>query len=314
MQAYGTILSAVLPIFFAVGTGAVLRWKKILSLEADHSLMQMGIYVLYPCLMIDSLLGNPALDHLQNLLIAPLVGLATVALGYLIGYLIISRTEMKTSEKRAFSFTLGMYNYGYLPIPLTMLLFNRETLGVLLVHNLGVEIAMWGVGVVILTGAFNRDALKKCLNPPIIALVLTIIVNALGLAPHTPQFAITTFHILGQCAIPLALIQIGAVAVDFMSEFRGKGNKRIITLACSLRLLLLPLIFLSIAKWLPCSKELKQVIILEAAMPSAVFPIIMTKHYGADVPTALRVVLGTSFVSLLTIPLWIHWGLQWVFS
>lgn len=313
METYWTLLSAVLPIFLVITFGAVLRWKKILTLEADHSLMQTGIYVLFPCFMVDSLLGNPALAHLSNLLLAPVVGLGTVVLGYLIGYLVISRTKMKPSEKRAFSFSLGMYNYGYLPIPLAILLFDRETLGVLFVHNLGVEVAMWGVGVVILTGAFNKEGLKKCFNPPILTLITVIFVNALGLAPKVPSFVITTAHILGQCAVPLALLLIGAVMVDFASEFRGKGNGRIITLACFLRLLLLPLIFLTIAKGLPCSKELKQVIILEAAMPSAVFPILMTKHYGSDVPTALRVVLGTSLLSLLTIPLWIQWGMRFVF-
>jgi malate permease and related proteins len=314
MQTYWTLLSAVLPIFLVVAAGAILRWKKILTLEADHSLMQSGIYILFPCFMIDSLLGNPALDHLNNLFIAPIVGLGTVAIGYLIGHLAIGRTRMVTSEKRAFSFTLGMYNYGYLPIPLTILLFNRETLGVLFLHNLGVEIAMWGLGVVILTGGFNKEGLRKCFNPPVLTLLAVITINALGLAPKVPQFVITTAHMLGQCAVPLALLLIGAVIVDFIPEFRGKGNGRIMALACVLRLLVLPIIFLAIAKWMPCSKELKQVIILEAAMPSAVFPILMTKHYGADVPTALRVVLSTSLVSLLTIPLWIHWGSQFVFK
>jgi hypothetical protein len=54
------------------------------------------------------------------------------------------------------------------------------------------------------------------------------------------------------------------------------------------------------------------VIVLEAAMPAAVFPIVMARHYGGDAATALRVVFSTSLVSLLTIPLWIRFGLKFV--
>jgi malate permease and related proteins len=54
------------------------------------------------------------------------------------------------------------------------------------------------------------------------------------------------------------------------------------------------------------------VLVLEAAMASAVFPIAMAKHYGGDPATALRVVLSTSLVGFMTIPLWIRFGLSFV--
>jgi predicted permease len=77
---------------------------------------------------------------------------------------------------------------------------------------------------------------------------------------------------------------------------------------CLVRLVLLPLGFLVLARYLPCSVELKRVIILQAAMPAAVFPIVMAKHYGGDTATALRVVISTSALSLITTPIWIRLG------
>ena len=53
-------------------------------------------------------------------------------------------------------------------------------------------------------------------------------------------------------------------------------------------------------------------LILQAAMPSAIFPIVVTKVHHGDVPTALQVVLGTSLVGLITIPLWLGFGLWWI--
>jgi hypothetical protein len=69
-------------------------------------------------------------------------------------------------------------------------------------------------------------------------------------------------------------------------------------------------LFLLLARYLPASVELKRVIVLEAAMPAAVFPIVMSRHYGGDPLTALRVVIGTSLVGMVTIPLWIRFGMK----
>ena len=79
-----------------------------------------------------------------------------------------------------------------------------------------------------------------------------------------------------------------------------------------LRLGVFPFVFLALAYWLPCSIELKRVLVLEAAMPAAVFPIVMARHYGGDVTTALRVVIGTSLAGLATIPFWISTALGWM--
>ena len=75
---------------------------------------------------------------------------------------------------------------------------------------------------------------------------------------------------------------------------------------------ILPVLFLTMARFGPFSIELKRVILLQAAMPSAVFPIIMARHYGGDTSTALRVVIATSVVSLVTIPLWIRSGMTFL--
>lgn len=74
----------------------------------------------------------------------------------------------------------------------------------------------------------------------------------------------------------------------------------------------LPIGFLLVAKYLPASGELKRVIVLGAAMPAAVFPIVMARHYSGDPATAMRVVIGTSVVGLVTIPLWIRLGMSYV--
>jgi len=315
MNEFQTVLSAVIPIFAIAGVGLLIRKLNWLTEEADHSLLRVNINVLMPCLILDSALGNPALSRISNLLLAPAVGFGTLALGIVVALAFARFSGLSNEcERRTFGVSVGMYNYGYVPIPLSVLLFDKQTTGVLFLHNVGVETGLWTLCVMVLTGGSLQRDWRRVINGPLIAIVLAVVVNGLGIQHHAPQVVLTALHWLGQCSIPMALILIGAIMADHMSEFHSASGWRVIGMAVLLRLGLLPILFLIIARYLPCSVELKRVIVLQASMPAAVFPIIMAKHYGGDPPTALRVVIGTSVVSLVTIPLWLRVGLDWVGS
>jgi predicted permease len=75
-------------------------------------------------------------------------------------------------------------------------------------------------------------------------------------------------------------------------------------------MLLFPIILLSFAYLLPLSVELKQVVMVQAAMPCAVFPIVLARHFNGSPEVALKVVLSTTLLSLVTIPLWLTYGMS----
>jgi predicted permease len=306
-----TLLSAVVPVFCLALVGLAIRKCNWLTAEADQSLLRVNINLLLPCLILDSTLGNPALGRAGNLLLAPLVGFGTIALGLGVAFA-LRRLAGPLDERtgRTFAFSTGMYNYGYVPIPLTILLFNSDTLGVLFLHNVGVECALWTVGVMVLTGHGIGRNWRQIINAPLIAIVAALALNFAGVAPHIPAVIRSVLHLLADCAIPMALILIGATVADHLHDFHSAHGWRVIGVAALLRLGVLPALFLLLAKWLPVSVELKRVIVIEAAMGSAVLPIVLSKHYGGDTATALRVVVGTSALSFLTIPLWIRFGMK----
>lgn len=315
MNAPGTILEALLPVFMLMLAGFVLRRVRWLTEEADQSLLKICVNVLLPCLIFESVLGNPALHRPENLLWPPLVGIALVlvSIGIAAGVARLVRIE-GPAERRTFALTTGLQNYGYVPLPLCILLFDPGTVGVLLVHNVGVELVLWTVGVAVLSGRGFRGGWRKVINAPLIALALALLLNAgaslfqITVAPHVGTVPMTAIHWLGQCAIPLALLLIGATVADHFSEIRGGHALRVVTAAIIVRLAIMPILFVAAARWLPCSIELKRVLIVEGAMAAAVLPIALSKHYGGDPRTALQVVLSTSCAGLVTIPLWIQFG------
>lgn len=312
MGEYTVVLGAVLPIFIIVVVGGVIRRANWLTTEADQSLMKLVVNLLLPALILDALLGNQALEDASNVLLAPLVGFGTIALGLGLAYFVAPLFGLKERvRRRTFAFTTGIYNYGYIPIPLAVLLFDRETLGVLFLHNVGVEIAVWTIGLALLRGGFQGNW-KEIINAPIIAVFTGIFIHYTGLYTYFPEFALTSIHLLGASGIPLALLLIGATMADNLGEFDPTKGAPTVIGSCLMKIGAIAAIFVFLAVILPVSQEMKRVIILQAAMPAATFPIILAKHFGGHVATALRVVFWTSIVSLITIPLWIRFGLRWI--
>ena len=310
---YLQLLAAVAPVFVMIGAGWGFRRLGGLTAEADRSLLRLVVNLLFPCLILDTVLGNRALGEMGNLLLAPAVGFGTVALGYGLSYLAAPLFGVRDARaRRTFAFTTGLYNYGYLALPMVQSLFGAPTSGVLFIHNIGVEICLWTLGVMLIRGAGPRSSWRQVLNAPVVTILLAVALHFLGGREWLPGFLLTAVKGLGAAGLPLALLLTGATFADEARGVRLAGHFADSLGACLLRLGLLPIAFLLLARWLPCPDELRRVIIVQAAMPCGMIPVILAKHYGGDPALALRIVLVTTVAALLTIPLWIQIGLRWV--
>ena len=119
-------------------------------------------------------------------------------------------------------------------------------------------------------------------------------------------------HALAVCAVPLGLIMTGASIQPHLDDPRQLVNTRVTLTAWFLRLGVLPWLFLLAARYLPCPVELKRVLVVQAAMPSAVVSIIVARVYGGQPLVAVQIILGTTALALFTIPFWIRFGLAFV--
>lgn len=313
MPSYWQLLLLVLPVFVLIGLGAAMRRARWLGPEADASLLKLVVNFLYPCLIFENVLGNAALRQPGNLLGAPLVGFATIASGIYLAYYAGKALGLaKGDGLRTFAFSTGIYNYGYIPLPLVIALWGNESAGVLLVHNVGCEAAIWTVGILVLAGLSLRAGWRKLVNAPMVALLAAVLGNALDLGQRIPSVATNVIHMSAACAIPLGLLLIGATLMEYLSRPRELFDARVTLASSLLRLGVLPLAFLALARFLPCSDDLKRVIIVQAAMPAGILPLVIAKHYGGRTLTAVQVVIGTTALGLFLIPLWLRAGLAWV--
>jgi predicted permease len=309
MLSYAAILAVTLPVYLTMIVGAILRRSKILPQEVDKGMMRVVVTVLSPCLILDRLIGNEAVMTPGPVLIAALLGFSLVAIGITVSWFIAPLARLRVGQgRRTFAFTCGLQNYGFVAIPIVTALFpDKGTLGVLFTFTLGVELGCWIGGVGILTG-FAKAPWRLALNPPVIAILTGLTLNFTGLHAFIPAALLNTFTMIGATAVPLAVLLIGAAIADIWGQ--EKLNWPVAILAPILRLLIIPIAFIAAAYYLPLTVELKRILIVQGAMPSAVFTIMVARLYGGHPTTAVQVVIATTLVSIVTTPFVIAWALK----
>jgi len=310
---YLQLFLLILPVFLIVSIGILVRRLHWVEGEAEASLIKIVVNVCFPALIFNTILGNPLFREPGNIIWPPLMGFGFTSMGVAIAML-MGRVFGLTvgSGLRTFALTAGIANFGYLPLPIMAGLWGEQSWGVLLVHNVGVDTAFWTVGVLVLSGLSPREGWRKLLNPPVITIVITMGLNLVGLSESVPAPLMSVARMVGACAIPLGLIMIGVTMANYLNEPGGLFSFRVTCGSCVVRLLILPLLMLTITRYLPVSLEIKRMLVIQAGMPSAVFPIVLSRIYGGHPHTAVQIVLGTTAVGLLAIPFWIRLGLAWV--
>jgi len=308
MAEFLKVLSAVVPVFLIAFLGFQLRRINWLTKSADDSLLKVSVNVLLPCLAFHKIYENEALLQPENVWLPPVVGFLSIGLGMVAGWLVRKFATGSTDSKgRTFAISIGVYNFGFVPIPLVDSLFGESAVGVLFVFNVGTLLAMWSLGVMLLHGDL-RTAMRKAINVPVVTVVLALVVNFTRLHIHIPVPVTKTVEMLGQCGIPMSILLIGAMMKDHFAECEFRSSFRVCWVSVALRIGLLPVVMIALARWLPCSIELRQVLLVQAAMPSAIFPILIARLYGGNPVVATQVAIVTTLVSLGTIPLWLRAG------
>ena len=307
---YGTLLAAVTPTFIVLGCGFALRRFGGMKPEADRSLLTVAVNFLYPCFIADTVLRSPALRDPGTVATAPAVGFALLLISFAAGALIARLLRLQWPQPaRTFAFASVIPNWGYLPVPLVQQLFGTNTTGVLFVHNIGLELALWSAGVWLLSGS---GSWRQILTIPFFAILGALTLNLVHAAEWLPRVALDALHLLGQGAIPLSLLLTGATLADAVAALREDRSPLVTIAGCLMRAAVLPPLFLAAAKWLPVSLDLKRVLVVQAAMPCAMVSIILSRLFKADTGTAVQITLASTLLGLLTIPLWLRIGFAWL--
>ena len=317
LASFLSVASAVTGVFLVMSMGGLARHWKWFTSEVDKSLAGFTSNVLMPSLFFSRIMSDSRLSMHWDAWLPALYGFFGTAASLLFARSMVAIAGpwfgvRSDSQKRTFSLCTGINNYGYLPLPLADVFFPACVVP-LMIHNVGVDLALWSVGLYIISGAGIKNSWKRIVfSPPLISVGVAVVLRQTGWNAWVPEPFMYMCQQLGRCSVPMALVLGGAIIYDYAGRLQIATAWRPFVFALFLRLFLLPLFLLALARWTTDTDELKQVLLLQASMPAGTFPIVMTRLYNQDVETAWIVVVGTSLVGLLSIPIWMAIATQFL--
>ncbi len=314
-----TVFIAVVSLIVLAVPGFILAKTKLLPEKASQAFSALVLYGCQPVLVFMGFQGEKyRSDILINMLIVAVISLVI----HLVMIAIVTAfVRGKSPEEKLRCVRVGSVfsNCGYMGLPFLQTLFDQTPyVGEIIVYAAVIisvfNILNWTFGVYMITGDKKNISLKKIfLNPTIIAVILgfivfvTVKVPFIELAPQgtTAHMVIAkfvqSFNFLGDMVTPLALIVIGIrlANVNFKSLFADKWAY----VGCFNKLILMSVITILCVVFLPVSEQVKYVLFFLFSMPSATSTTLFTVQFGGDGNTASVLVLLSTVLSILTIPL-----------
>lgn len=305
----GLVITSVLPVYLLIIAGAVLRRTGVIRKQHEEGVFRVVFTVMLPCFILDKILGSEILQSGAVVVWAVGLGFALIIAGILVG-LVVGRLIglERGTGMRTFALSAGCQNFGFTAVPVFEILWGSGGLALLFVHNIGVELAIWSVGVMMMSGT-RGFSWKRLLNGPVLAVTAGLALVALGLDDKVTGAGRTAISMIGIGAFPLAILITGCTMMDLVSA--EKPSWRVIFGSSIVRLALAPLVILSAAKFFPLTTDLRQVLVVQAAMPAGMSAILLARMYGGRPAVAVQVVIATTMLSLITLPWIITWGSEW---
>lgn len=305
---------ASIPIYLIIIVGWISRRVGWVTPSMDKGFMKVAIELCYPCLILERMIGNDLLRSPLYSLKAAGTGAGICLLSILLCLLLAKALRLKKGEGgRTFAIASAVQNYSFFIIPLVAILYGSPgdpTMGVLFTHNVGFEFMLWTVGLLVMSEA-TKFSPRLLLRGPIIAVLLGLFLVWTELDKVlVPQPVLSTLHMLGACAVPLSLFLVGTTMFDLIGKF--KWSLRISLGSIVARCMILPAVILAIAYFLPIDPVLKRVLVFQAAVPSAILPIIIARHFGGQPAVAVEVVVATTAFSLISLPFWLTMGFKFI--
>ena len=237
--------------------------------------------------------------HLPLLYIA--MAAVALALAAMVGF------GFKGRQKNEFMALVGFQNCGNIPLVVVAALFTGPTAHILFVYIVlfivGANILIWTLGVWLLLRGENKPMdLKKMINPPLLTTLLTLVLVAIGWAKYIPQPMLMPIEMLGNCALPIAMLTVGGSLAGLSLRRIQVGPAILIVLT---KLVLFPLLALVCVFSLNVDPLMGFLIVLEAAVPSAVTLSLICRHYNTDEEFVSEGVFVTHVASIITVPLFL---------
>ena len=185
-------------------------------------------------------------------------------------------------------------NTGNMGLPLVFFAFGDTGFTIGILYMVSTTIMHYTLGIMILS--FDESPLEAFRLPLIYSAVLGVLLSVSGL--NMPIVIERGLHLLGEASISTMIFALGYK----LSEITISKIRRSFIFG-SLRIVLGFLLGLAVVKALNLSGIASSVVILDSAMPPAVFNFVLAEKYKQDSQTVASIILSGTLISILTTPI-----------
>lgn len=295
--------------------GYLLVKGKLLKAQDSGALSKLLTNVGMPALILSSTLGLELTGEfaLTLVIMAALCVAFTFVMFFTTTWLCAGEKNEKTRGMMRFCSVFA--NSGFIGIPLANAVFpgNTALMAYLIVSNIVMNVMMFSLGVYLISGDKKAINLKKAvLTPVFLAFLVGIVLNLLKVTNVVPELNTFANHLKG-IVTPLSMTVLGMKLAEVpMKKLFSSGRMYYVSF---LRLVLYPVVgvALTLALRLIPALSINADFILGFfvgfAMPTAGLASAFSDQYNGDTPHAVIFTLGTTIVSILTIPV-LYWALM----
>lgn len=315
METLFIMLKNVIIFVLLAVPGYLLVSRKMLGQKESSTLSKLLTNVGMPFLILSSTLKLEfSGDFTRSIILVAIIGVIfNVGMFFLSG--LVVRGEKDVKRRGMMRFCIVFANNGFIGIPLARAVFGEASavMAYLIILNIITNVLMFTLGVYLVSGDKNTINVKKAvLNPVLISFVIGIILNLAGISAMIPEIQTYATHFSG-IVTPLSMVILGMkLAGVEMSRLFSSWRMYYVS---AMRLALFPAVgvalmfLLHTIPALALSADTVIAFFVAFAMPTAGLASAFSDQYNGDTENAVIFTLGTTIVSVATIPV-LYWVLR----
>lgn len=298
LETFSTISLQTAVLFILIAVGFLCSKKGFFSEKSIGELSRFVLYVVTPCVIVDSFHRPFDSTMLKGLIIsagaAALVHLLNITLAH------IFIREKDTSARSVMRYASVFSNCGYMSLPIQNMILGNDGVFYCAIFIGVFTLFTWTYGLIIMGGKLGDIKLKRlALNPGILGILVGMF---FFLTPFSlPQILHIPIKGLAAMNTPLPMVIIGFY-LSRISSLSVFGSRQVMTVVI-LRLILSPIISLFILCFLGLRETLLISLVISASAPSAANTVMFASLFRKNSELAVSIMSLTTLLSIITIPL-----------
>lgn len=290
-----TVGNYVLILFILIGVGFVCNKTKILTRQSVKDMTNFVLYIVTPCVIINSYQREFDKTMLNGLIITVIAAALSFAVNILLARLLIHDKDKQ--REKTLKFGAVFSNCGYMSLPLQSALLGTEGVFYGATYIAVFQVVLWTYGVVLMSGSIKNVSVKKIiLNPGVIGTVLGFAVFVFSI--NIPFVISEPIGFLAALNTPIPMVIVGFHLAG--ASLKIKGVSAYISII--FRLIASPLIMLAGLYLCNIRGVILVACVIAASAPFAAATTMFSEKFGADTSLSAAAVSVTTLLSIITMP------------